>query len=316
MSSKPFILYYDCLHFSEVNLAHLREHFQVEALPDPRHDHNCSQTMKSQIEAIFLPLGFKFGGRELTRFSKLKVIASNTTTEPDIDPECVEADYSGFQVVYLNDPQFLETITSTAEHTLGLILAAHRCIPAAHQSALQSWNRYRWGAPKMLSRSNLTIWGPGRVGTHLFDRAAPLFRTIWTIAENDSDEYINKTLEYTDVLALTMSVVGPQPVVNQDKLEKMPKSAIVVNTSRGEVLDHLALLRLLTEGHLWAAGLDVLPRDHALSYDRETSVVQEIRDYAHDNNNLILTPHIAGSTEDAWHETQRYVIDRVKEILL
>jgi D-3-phosphoglycerate dehydrogenase len=241
---------------------------------------------------------------------QLKVIASNTTTRPETDPP-VDG-----QLVWLNDPEFLENITSTAEHTLGLIMAVHRRLPHAHWSTWTEWNRYARSAPKMLSRSNLTIWGPGRVGTHLFDRAAPLFKTVWTIGENDRDEYINKTLEYTDVLALTLSCVGKQPVVTRDKLERLPKQAIVVNTARGEVLDHEALLHLLNTGHLWGAALDVLPNDHRFQYKGYDSLANKYLAYTKKSSHLILTPHMAGSTEDAWNMTQRYIIDRVKEILI
>ena len=159
------------------------------------------------------------------------------------------------------------------------------------------------------------IWGHGRVGKHLHRLAEPMFRIVWFIAENDSDEYINNLLSKTDVLAITMSVVGTQPVVSEEKLAKLPRGAIVVNTARSEVLDQRALLRLLNIGHLRAAGLDVLENDHRFLYQGYDWQAREVLNYAFKHDNLILTPHIAGSTEDAWNETQRYVIDRVMEIL-
>lgn len=306
--TKPHILYYDCLNYSEENLAYLRSFTFVETLPDPRFNTRASETMQNLIQAIFLPLGFRFDAPLLGKFTKLRVIASNTTTRPDVDlPE-------GYEVVYLNDKSFLRTITSTAEHTLGLIMALHRRIPSASLS--KDWDRTQWGAPKMLSKMNLTIWGPGRVGMHLAYMAKNIFATVNFIDKGTSETNIKFTLKGTDVLVLTMNVEGPQPVVTEQHLMYLPRKALVVNTARGECLDNVALLKMLQRDQLRGAALDVLPGDHAFQFNRPSMLWARMKEYASKNDNLIITPHIAGSTEDAWHLTQRYVIDRVKEILV
>ena len=69
-------------------------------------------------------------------------------------------------IAELNDePAFLETISPTAEHTIGLMLAAWRRVPGAHDAASRGeWNRRPWGAPRMFSRMRLGLVGYGRLG--------------------------------------------------------------------------------------------------------------------------------------------------------
>jgi len=310
-SNKPEVLYYWCLQYTKENFDYLTDTFLVQVLDDPRHDSKLSEAQRQSIEAIFLPHGFSFNAQQLGKFPKLRIIASNTTTKPDLS-----AQVDRLKIIYLDDPQFLDDITATAEHALGLMHAVHRQIDGActHVKA-GLWNRYEFGAPKMLSKMHAVIWGHGRVGRHLSLRTRPLFSSINYIEEGNADEWINDRLAEADVLFLTMSVVGKQPVVTRDRLKQLPKQAIVINVSNGEVLDHTALFGMLLEDSIRGAGLDVLPRDHAYPYGETSDEWEWAKDYMRDHTNLIVTPHIAGSTEDAWQDTQRWVIDRVKEIL-
>jgi len=98
-------------------------------------------------------------------------------------------------------------------------------------------------------------------------------------------------------------------LVSRSVLGALPQGAIVVNTARGELLELDALLDLLESGHLFAAALDTLPGEYDPEFAgsfRSSRVVQ----YAVQHDNLILTPHIGGSTVDAWRETERFVIHK------
>ena len=319
--TKPDILYYECLHYQEENLELLKNLFTVHTITDPRYEETFSQTMKDRIRCIFLPHGFKFGMHQLGKFPKLKIIASNTTTKPKVELSGMSATNvkktHKIHILYLEDRVFLNNITCTAEHALGLMHSVHRQIPFANVfQANGEWDRYQWGAPKMLSNMNAVIWGLGRVGKHLVVRARPLFNTISTIEEANGEKFINGKLSHADVLFLTMSPVGTQPVVSHSKLDLLPQDAMVLKFVGGEVLNTDHLLRLLSEGRLGGAGLDVLPRDHAYQYGETDPIWEQTRKYQATHTNLIITPHIAGSTRDAWSMTQRYIIDRVKGILL
>ena len=101
----------------------------------------------------------------MDRCPKLQAIVTNTTGVPHIDVGAAAA--RGIQVFSLKDEQaFLQTITATAEHTWGLLLALLRRTPWSFQAVLGGkWNRFEFGAPAMLSRLSLGIVGLGRLGT-------------------------------------------------------------------------------------------------------------------------------------------------------
>lgn len=279
----------DELHYTEDNIALLAKYFIFQDDPGEAHI-----IFTRPDQPTMLP-----GDLENLRF-----LVSNSTRPPPT-PEGIEA-------IWLTDNNFLQHITSTAEHTLGLILAAHRNIIKAHGDVLScKLSRYEHGAPRMLSRSVLTIVGGyGRVGRHLAIRAKPLFKTIHRVEKWTDFGEIDWILRETDVLAICASYdpeVGP--AVTSQMLSLLPQNAIVVNTSVGENLDHEALLERLREGHLRGAALDVLPYEPQTSEFRKTW--SALTNYAFEHKNLILTPHIAGSTWDAWAETQRWVIEEL-----
>ncbi len=85
-----------------------------------------------------------------------------------------------------------------------------------------------------------------------------------------------------------------------------------INTSRGELVDHDALLRALTQGNLSGAAMDVFDDEFNPQFDITHHALWK---YAQSENNLILTPHIGGSTVDAWEMTENFTITRVLEAL-
>ena len=82
-------------------------------------------------------------------------------------------------------------------------------------------------------------------------------------------------------------------------------------TIRGPLL---ALIDLLESGHLWAAALDTVDGEYEPSF-ADRFGASRIAAYARANDNLVLTPHIGGSTVDAWRETQLRVVERAIEAL-
>jgi phosphoglycerate dehydrogenase-like enzyme len=85
--------------------------------------------------------------------------------------------------------------------------------------------------------------------------------------------------------------------------------AFFVNTARGELVDSNALIEALDKGMLAGAALDVLDGEFEPGFEQRAHEHPLIR-YAQRHKNLIITPHIAGSTKDAWSLTQRFVIEK------
>jgi D-3-phosphoglycerate dehydrogenase len=81
-------------------------------------------------------------------------------------------------------------------------------------------------------------------------------------------------------------------MINKNVLKQFKKGAILLNYARGEVVDLEALSRALEEGHLSGAGVDVYPQEPEKNGDKFETPLQHL-------SNVLLTPHIGGSTEEA-----------------
>lgn len=313
-SRRPRALHYSILSYQPDNLSLLDRIFDVTTLPDPRAD---TPELLAATDVLFAPLGFPVTAARMDACPRLRAIVSNTTGVPHIDMEAAFA--RGIVVCALHDEQaFLDKITPTAEHAIGLMLAAWRRIPAAHAvAAAGHWDRRPWGAPRMFSRMRLGIVGFGRLGrkvaligeamgmqVHYFDPHVPGgFGSLIDLARG------------CDILSLHAPAnADTRGLVSRQVLEALPRGALVVNTARGELLDTGALLDLLESGHIHAAALDTVDGE----YDPEFAVsfgASRLAVYARNHDNLVLTPHIGGSTIDAWSETQRFVIAKAARAL-
>jgi len=318
MSQKPKALYYTILKFLPENRELLDRHFDVLELPDPDADND---TNLAQVDLVFAPLGYQFGLYKLKRRQKLKVIASNTTSVPHIDLKAAEN--LGITVISLkNERQFLESITATAEHTWGLLLAVLRKTPWSFKAVMDgTWNRFEFGGDTMLSRMDLGIIGLGRLGKMVagYGKAFGMRVRYYDPYIDDRNCCIEKmpSLESLVSSSNVISIHVPANtttlnMINDRIIEYMQPGTIIINTSRGEVIEEGALLNALKKGRLRGAALDVLNGEFEPGFKPSSHPLVK---YAMENENLLITPHIGGSTIDAWCETQKMVISMaIKEL--
>jgi D-3-phosphoglycerate dehydrogenase len=246
----------------------------------------------------------------MARCPRLRAIVSNTTGVPHIDMQA--AGKRGIVVCALHDEQeFLAGITATAEHAIGLMIAAWRRIPHAHAAAAAGrWDRRPWGAPRMLSRMSLGVVGYGRLGRMVASIAAAMRMQVrwFDPSVTGGTPSLVGLARTSDVLSLhAPASAETRGLVSRRVLEAMPKGGLVINTARGELLDTEALLDLLESGHLAAAALDTIDGEYDPGFSARFAESRLAR-YARSHDNLLLTPHIGGSTVDAWRETERRAI--------
>jgi len=309
---KPRILYYSLLSYQLAARALLEDNFEVIERQDPDHDDN--QTL-ADIEACFAPLGFTFDAARMDRCPKLKAILTNTTGVPHVD--MAAAAERGVQVFSLKDEQaFLDTITPTAEHAFGLMLALTRNLPQGFDAVKAgTWNRFDHGGRAMLSRLSLGIIGLGRLGRKVARYAGAFGMTV-----NYYDPYVDAPADgparYTSLAELVtasdvVTLHAPAneetaDLINADVMAHFRPHAVFINTARAELVDEAALLAALVDGRLAGAAVDVLKGEYAPAFDPLTHPLVQ---YASAHDNLIITPHIGGSTHDAWSETQARVVE-------
>lgn len=184
---------------------------------------------------------------------------------------------------------------STAEHTLALLFAvAKRLAPAAALLRRGPADYFSRHDGVELADRSLGVVGYGRIGSRVATMGRCLGMTVIVFDPEkdpaDSDIVVAATLDEllaaADIVSLHIPLhVGTWHVIDERALSMMRPGAIIVNTSRGGLIDQDALLRALDSGHLFGAGLDVtdpepLPSSHPL-LDRE---------------GVVVTPHVASAT--------------------
>jgi phosphoglycerate dehydrogenase-like enzyme len=320
IQTKPTALYYRMLKYQSENYRRLQKEFRLIEVDTPEND---LPEYLGRIDVLFAPLGYLVDRSKIDACPNLKVIASNTTGHPHIDVDYARS--RGIQIACLKYAQdFLKRITPTAELTWGLIIALTRGIFPAYQSVLNgNWDRRPHGAPSMLSRMSLGVVGHGRLGSMVarygqaFNMKVRYFDPY--VASSDTGAERCRTLEELVTASdITTIHVPHEPetenMFNHKIFNMFKPNSYLVNTARGELLDWKAMLQALDSGRLAGAALDVFQGEFKPDFQQDFHL-NPILKYAQEHPNLILTPHVGGSTMDAWTLTEAHTIDMVTKAL-
>jgi D-3-phosphoglycerate dehydrogenase / 2-oxoglutarate reductase len=249
----------------------------------------------------------------LDKAANLKVIATATTGLNHIDVDYAKE--KGVEVISLQGAN----TAPTAEHVMGLLLALVRKIPAAFSSIVSGkWDREKFIGTG-LEGKKLGIVGFGRIGQHVgkFARAFGMELLAFDpylpdekFGENNATKMeLDDLMKEADVVTLHMFLSDEtKGTFNLAKLQLMKKSAFLINCSRGAVLVEEDIVTALKEGVIAGAALDVYCAE---PLEQGNVLVA----YAKEHSNLILTPHIAGSTKESALEAGMYVAEKTKEFL-
>ncbi len=265
-------------------------------------------------EVVLVPTGMYYGREFIDKNSSLKIIASNTTSDQHIDTEyCKE---KGIQVITLAGDPILQDITAVAELTICfMIMLTRNVFPAMKSVSRETWDRYPCGGRKMLKNMTVGIVGMGRLGQmvkHLIpiDMKYKYFNSKFGSKHNKIFKYLNVLKQ--DIVTVHIPLEGNERLFNAEVFGQFKDGAYFINTSRGEIVDEQALVDALESGKLAGAATDVLAGEFEPDFDLTKNPLWQ---YAQGHNNLLITPHIGGSTEDAWEMTQVRIIEKVLEVL-
>jgi D-3-phosphoglycerate dehydrogenase len=212
--------------------------------------------------------------------------------------------------------EFLQTLTPAAEHSWLLLMACARRLRGAVQHVLDGkWRREEFPGI-MLRGKTLGLVGCGRIGTWV-SRYARAFQMdvlgydpyvpAWPVEIVKSD--IDTLLATSDFVSIHVPLNSEtRGMLGKREFALMKNKAILINTSRGSILDESALLTSLKKGCLAAAGLDVLDGEPAI-HDHP------LLEYARQHDNLILTPHIGGFCPDAVKAAVTHAAQRIALVL-
>ena len=243
--------------------------------------------------------------------SGLRLVANFAVGHDNIDLDaCRERD-----VIATNTPDVLTD--ATAELALALTLAAARGIPAAERRLRDGeWTGFDTTGDlgTELSGATFGIVGMGRIGRRYAELVRPMAGSILYAARSPKPEAeatlgaaradLGQLLADSDVVSLHAAAT-PENVglISAPELGRMRPGAILVNTSRGTLVDSAALAAALQDGAIGAAGLDV--------YENEPEVPAELLA----TPNCVLLPHVGSATVTARDAMANLVADSVLAVL-
>jgi len=281
-----------------------------------------SQLLKEldHYDVLIVRLAHQIDREALNAGGRLRVIVTATTGLDHIDLEYAQE--RGITVLSLRgETEFLQEVRATAEHTWALLLGLLRNIVPASIAARQgNWDRDRFRG-RELNGKRLGIVGLGRLGQKVarYGLAFGMDVGVFDPFVLDGVDGVRREPALTDLLTKSdiLSLHLPlntetQGMIGTTELALLPAGAVLVNTSRGQLIDESALIKALKRKHLAGAALDVVAQER----NSQNRCLSPLLDYAGTHDNLLVTPHIGGATYESMAKTEVFMAHKLTKFLL
>lgn len=252
---------------------------------------------KKPYDAVLCLLTDQIGGKVFDSVPTAKIFANYAVGFNNIDTE--EAKKRG--VMITNTPGALTD--TVAEHTVALILSL-TCRIVEGDSFTRKGKYEGWAPMHLLGMDlkgkTIGILGAGRIGArvaHIVKNGFGMNVIYYDVEKNEEFEkeyeakYFNtvdEVLKMADVVSVHVPLLdSTRHLINKERLAMMKKTAYLINTSRGPVIDEMALVDALKNDVIRGAGLDV--------FENEPKLANGLTKL----DNVVITPHIASATEKA-----------------
>ncbi len=299
---------------------------ETEFVAEKIDDATISRAVDAEIVSVFV--GSPVHASHLVQLPNLKLLSTRSTGFDHID--IAEAKKRGIIVSYV--PFYGEN--TVAEHAFGLLLSLSKRIYAGYDQIREQGN-FHWDALQGFDLKGKTIGivGMGRIGFHAakIARGFDMRVLAYDISPNEalsqeagfSYVSLDDLLAQSDIVTLHVSFSDTsRHLIDATALSKMKQGAVLINTSRGAVVDTQALLSALQSGHLGGAGLDVLEEEGVvqdemqflLSKDPEEHDLKTVlaNHVLVDMPNVVITPHIAFNTKEAVERILESTLDSIE----
>jgi D-3-phosphoglycerate dehydrogenase / 2-oxoglutarate reductase len=276
----------------------LRAHFDVDVDTE-----SPLEEIVGSYHALIVRSATKVTADVIGHATSLKVIGRAGVGVDNVDVDA--ATRRG--IVVANAPE--SNVVSAAEHTIGLLLALARNIPQAHSALTDGrWERSKWGGVELADKT-LGVLGFGRIGRQVARRALGLQMKVvaydpFVSAERFRDlgaepASFDEVLERADFITLHLPLNDDtRRSLNETAFAKMRAGVRVINAARGELVDDDALIAALESGKVAGAAIDVFsPEPYS------GPLLQA--------PNIVVTPHLAASTDEAQDRAGVIVAEQV-----
>jgi len=219
------------------------------------------------------------------------------------------------KILYFNNKskKVIDSITATPEFIFGLIILLTKHFLRINETLKKNiWDPRQVAEltfNKMLSQSTLGIVGYGRIGKKLAS-IAKHFGMKTLIFTRKNNLKLNDLAKKSDIISINLSLnKKTKNIINKNFFSKMKTGSYFINTSKGDIVNYNDLLIYLKK-NIKGAAIDVYKNEN--SNDKE---IIKLINYSRTNNNLILTPHIAGSTLDSILTLQKHCLNRIESVI-
>ncbi len=261
------------------------------------------------VDALIVRSATKVRKEMIDSAPNLKVIGRAGVGLDNIDVEYAKS--KGIKVV--NTPG--ATSISVAELAIGLMLAVYRKIAYGdRETRAGNWPKKKCKGMELYGKT-VGIIGFGKIGREVAKRAKALGMKVIYYSRTRKEDYekslgveyreLDKLLEEADIVTLHVPLTPEtKHLINEERIAKMKDGAVIINTSRGGVVDEEALYNALKSGKLYGAALDV--------YENEP--LKESKLFELDN--IVLTPHIGAQTKEGQKRAGVEIAEKVYEELM
>ena len=247
--------------------------------------------------------------------TNLKVISTATTGADHLDKEALEK--RDIPLLTLKgQKEVLHGLTGAAEHSWLLLMMCARSVRAAvHHVEDGGWERTLFPGI-MMKNKTLGLIGFGRIGSWMAKYAAGFDMTVIAFDPFVTEAPEGVTMMSKDEVLAKADFISvhvhlseeTKHLINEESIQKMKEGVIIINTSRGDIIDEDAVVAGLESGKIKAVGVDVLT-------DEPEVKERPLYKYSLDHNNTIVTPHIGGFCPESVDITVRFAAQRIKKIL-
>ena len=269
-------------------------------------------------DAAVLGLGLNLNEEVLRKAKNLKVIATATTGLDHIDLKTAQE--KGIEVLSLKgEEEFLKTIAGTAELAFGLLIDLSRMVSAGFESVKKGeWDREKFRGHNLRGKT-LGILGLGRLGQMMAKYGLAFgMRAIacdpYVKKESFSDSGCRRVdfetlLKESDAVSIHVHLSEKtEGLFSKESFEKMKDGALLINTSRGKIVNEEDLIQFLKNGKIGGYAADVLTNELKFGKKFESDPLVEC---AKNGQNVIITPHIGGMTYESREATDMFISQKL-----
>lgn len=258
-----------------------------------------------EFDGIAIRSGTKITEQVIKNAKRLKVIGRAGTGVDNIDVRSA----TKHGIVVMNAPG--GNTTTTAEHTISMMLSLARNIPQGTASIREGkWEKKKLTGVEIMGKT-LGIIGLGQIGRVVADRAKGLkMKVIATdpfISKEAAQSLDVEMVSFDDLLTRSDFITIHVPklkdtihMINNDSIRRMKKGVRIINCSRGEIVDIDALYQAIESGHVAGAALDVFPKEPP---DPSLPIIH--------HPNVIFTPHLGASTNEAQINVAKMIAEQM-----